>query len=94
MRSARWDREVGTEELHARLSRIEGQVRGIGRMIDQDRSCLEVATQIQAIHAALDQVGLALLARRMWHRLEREPGTAPELVAEVMDPVARLLRRG
>lgn len=94
MRSSRWDREVRPGELHARLDRIERQVRGIGRMIDEDRSCLEVATQIQAIHAALDQVGLALLARHTWHRLELAPNATPDLVAEVMEPVARLLRRG
>lgn len=93
MRSARWYGEVGTEDLRVRLSRIEGQVRGIGRMIDEDRSCIDVATQIQAIHAALDQVGLALLARHMWQRLETEPGIASDMVTEVMDPVARMLRR-
>ena len=45
------------EELLARLSRIEGQVRGVGRMVEEDRYCIDVLTQINAIRAPLDEVG-------------------------------------
>ena len=48
-------------KLTARLNRIEGQVRGISRMVDQDKYCIDVLTQVNAIKAALDQVGLLLL---------------------------------
>jgi DNA-binding FrmR family transcriptional regulator len=48
-------------DLQQRLNRIEGQVRGIRRMIDEDRYCPEVLTQIAAVRAALDRVGLILL---------------------------------
>ncbi len=48
-------------DLQQRLNRIEGQVRGIRRMIDEDRYCPEVLTQIAAVRAALDRVGLMLL---------------------------------
>src|SRR3954468_13763143 len=49
------------DQLIKRLSRIEGQVRGISRMVDDDRYCIDVLTQISAIQAALDKVALGLL---------------------------------
>jgi CsoR family transcriptional regulator, copper-sensing transcriptional repressor len=48
-------------KLTARLNRIEGQVRGVSRMVDEDKYCIDVLTQVNAIKAALDQVGLLLL---------------------------------
>ena len=47
--------------LGKRLSRIEGQVRGIGKMIDDDRYCIDVLTQVSAVQAALDALALELL---------------------------------
>lgn len=49
------------EALLTRLSRIEGQVRGVSRMVDEEAYCIDVLTQINAIKAAIDQVGLLLL---------------------------------
>lgn len=49
------------EQLIARLRRIEGQVRGVQRMIDEDRYCIDVVTQISAIEGALEKVALGLL---------------------------------
>jgi DNA-binding FrmR family transcriptional regulator len=49
------------EALLARLARIQGQVRGVSRMIAEDEYCIDVLTQINAIKAAIDQVGLLLL---------------------------------
>ena len=49
------------DQLQKRLRRIEGQVRGIQRMVDEDRYCIDVLTQISAIQAALDKVALGLL---------------------------------
>lgn len=49
------------EDLKRRLSRIEGQVRGIGRMVDDEKYCVDVLTQVAAIRAALDRVAVAVL---------------------------------
>lgn len=49
------------EALLSRLSRIEGQVRGVKRMVDEETYCIDVLTQINAVKAAIDQVGLLLL---------------------------------
>ena len=49
------------DQLTGRLRRIEGQVRGVERMVDEDRYCIDVLTQIGAIQAALDKVALGLL---------------------------------
>ena len=48
-----------------RLNRIEGQVRGIGRMIDDDRYCVDVLTQVSAVQAALDALALQLLEHHL-----------------------------
>jgi CsoR family transcriptional regulator, copper-sensing transcriptional repressor len=50
------------DQLQKRLRRIEGQVRGVQGMVDEDRYCIDVLTQISAIQAALDKVALGLLA--------------------------------
>lgn len=84
------------EQLHSRLNRIEGQVRGIGRMIDEDRYCIDVITQITAIQAALDKVALGLLDQHTRHCLieGHGDGTTEDMADEVLGAVARLMRRG
>jgi DNA-binding FrmR family transcriptional regulator len=85
----------GKDELLERLARIKGQVAGIERMVDQDRYCIDVLTQISAVHAALDKVGLGLLDG---HARSCVLGAAEsereERTAELMAAVARLMRRG
>ncbi len=54
-------RGAGKETLARRLNRIEGQVRGVARMVDEDRHCIDVLTQVSAIQAALDALALQLL---------------------------------
>ncbi|HEY5929341.1 MAG TPA: metal-sensitive transcriptional regulator [Burkholderiales bacterium] len=51
----------GKEALAKRLNRIEGQVRGLNKMVDEDRYCVDILTQIAAVRAALDAVALQLL---------------------------------
>ena len=51
----------------ARLGRIEGQVRGIARMIEEDRYCIDVMTQIRAVRAALDRVEQETLSDHLQH---------------------------
>jgi CsoR family transcriptional regulator, copper-sensing transcriptional repressor len=51
----------------ARLSRIEGQVRGVSRMVEEDRYCIDVMTQIRAVRAALDKVEQEILNDHLQH---------------------------
>jgi CsoR family transcriptional regulator, copper-sensing transcriptional repressor len=51
----------------ARLSRIEGQVRGISRMVDEDRYCIDILTQIRAVKAALNRVEQEILRDHLKH---------------------------
>jgi DNA-binding FrmR family transcriptional regulator len=82
-------------QLQTRLRRIEGQVRGIQKMVEEDRYCIEVLTQISAIQAALDKVALGLLDG---HARTCVIGADDELQAErtdeLMAAVGRLARRG
>jgi CsoR family transcriptional regulator, copper-sensing transcriptional repressor len=77
------------DALAKRLKRIEGQVRGLQRMIDEERYCIDVLTQIAAVNAALDSVALKVLEDHVAHCV-REGGD--EKVAELVDAVARLVR--
>jgi CsoR family transcriptional regulator, copper-sensing transcriptional repressor len=76
-----------------RLRRIEGQVRGVQRMVEDDRYCIDVLTQISAIQAALDKVALELLDDHA-HHCVMGAGDAAEKTDELMAAVARLMRRG
>lgn len=53
-----------------RLSRIEGQVRGIARMVEEDRYCIDVLTQLQAVRAALAKVETEMLRDHLGHCIE------------------------
>ena len=84
------------DQLSKRLRRIEGQVRGIQKMIDEDRYCIDVLTQISAIQAALDKVALGLLDGHARHCVidGHGEGEPKQLTDELMAAVARLMRRG
>ncbi len=80
-----------------RLSRIEGQVRGIGRMVDEDRYCIDVLTQLSAVRAALRRVEDEVLRDHVAHCVEHAiaSGDAHEQrqkVAELMDVFSRTER--
>ena len=84
------------EQLQKRLARVEGQVRGVSRMVEQDRYCVDVLTQINAVRAALDKVALGLLDGHARHCLLGDGGgpTDPEdQVQELMGAVGRMLSR-
>jgi DNA-binding FrmR family transcriptional regulator len=79
-----------------RLSRIEGQVRGIGRMVDEDDYCVDILTQISAATSALDRVGLKVLDGHV-HGCVREAMVgggkeAEAKTAELLDAVERFAR--
>ena len=84
------------DQLRSRLKRIEGQVRGIQGMVDDDRYCIDVLTQIAAVQAALDKVALGLLDGHAQHCVVggAAGGTAEERTEEMMAAVGRLLHRG
>jgi CsoR family transcriptional regulator, copper-sensing transcriptional repressor len=86
------------EQLNKRLARIEGQVRGVSRMVEDDRYCIDVLTQISAIQAALDKVALGLLDGHARHCLLGEGHGSSDEPAdqadELMSAVGRLMRRG
>lgn len=84
------------DQLRARLARIEGQVRGVSKMVDEDRYCIDVLTQINAVRAALDNVALGLLDGHVRHCLVGGHGgpTEPDAQAEeLMSAVGRMLSR-
>jgi CsoR family transcriptional regulator, copper-sensing transcriptional repressor len=82
-------------QLRTRLRRIEGQVRGVHKMIEEDRYCIDVLTQIAAVQAALDKVALGLLdGHARTCVLAGEPELQDERTTELMSSVGRLLRRG
>jgi DNA-binding FrmR family transcriptional regulator len=83
------------DDLLKRLRRIEGQVGGIQRMVDEDRYCIDVLTQISAVQAALDKVALGLLDDHARHCVVGGPDTKKdERTEELMAAVGRLMRRG
>jgi DNA-binding FrmR family transcriptional regulator len=79
-------------DLLARLHRIEGQIAGIARMVEKDRYCIDVLTQIRAARAALDKVALGLLDDHAQHCvIGAPPGEQGAKTEELMAAVARLL---
>jgi CsoR family transcriptional regulator, copper-sensing transcriptional repressor len=78
-----------------RIKRIEGQVGGIERMVEEERYCIDVLTQINAAQAALDKVALELLDDHTKACvIDAKGAERPERAEELMGAVARLMRRG
>lgn len=78
-----------------RVRRVEGQVRGIEKMVEGDRYCIDVVTQITAVQAALDKVALELLEDHAQHCvIGAEAAEQGERTEELMGAVKRLLRHG
>jgi DNA-binding FrmR family transcriptional regulator len=81
-----------------RLRRIEGQVRGLQRMVDEDKYCIDILTQISAVNSALQSVALGLLEDHLGHCVAQavaEGGDiATDKVREASDAIERLVKRG
>jgi DNA-binding FrmR family transcriptional regulator len=79
-----------------RLRRIEGQVRGLQRMIEEDKYCIDILTQVSAATKALQSVALGLLEEHLAHcvtqALAEGGDTAADKVREASDAIARLVR--
>lgn len=82
------------KELQDRLRRIEGQIRGLHRMVEEDKYCMDIITQLNSATAALRAVGLGLLDEHVRHcvRESIEQGKGDEKVEELMSAVARFAR--
>jgi DNA-binding FrmR family transcriptional regulator len=82
-------------QLVRRLSRIEGQVRGIARMIERDEYCVDILQQTAALRAAVDAVSLLVMEDHIQGcvRTAAERGEADKYVGEVVDVVRRTLGR-
>ena len=82
------------EKVLVGLRRIEGQVRGISRMVEEDRYCIDVLTQVAAIRAALERVSLTLLEDHIDHCLADaiRSGNGTEKGKELAAAVERLVR--
>jgi CsoR family transcriptional regulator, copper-sensing transcriptional repressor len=78
----------------AALRRIEGQVRGVARMIDEDRYCIDVVTQIEAVRAALARVESDLLRQHLGHCVQRAMRSKdPSEQAKVIDELVGVFKR-
>ena len=81
------------DALRKRLARIEGQVRGIAKMVEDDRYCIDVLTQISAVQKAIDAVALGLLDDHVRHCVAGSTGeTQVERMDELMAAVGRLVK--
>jgi DNA-binding FrmR family transcriptional regulator len=81
------------QDLLNRLRRISGQVGGIERMVDDERYCIDILTQVSAIQAALDKVSLALLDDHARHCVVgATEENREEMTEEMMAAVGRLIR--
>ena len=80
------------DQLLKRLARVEGQVRGVSRMVEEERYCIDVLTQIQATEAALDGVALGLLDDHVRSCMKGSAAERSEKTEELMGAAGRLLR--
>lgn len=87
---------INKEDYLKRLARIEGQVRGLQRMITEDKYCIDVLTQVNAVTAALKGVAVGLLDEHVRHCVtaaaEQGDKRADEMVTEATRAIERLIR--
>jgi DNA-binding FrmR family transcriptional regulator len=85
------------DQLLKRLARIEGQVRGISKMVEDDRYCIDILTQLGAVDTALEAVGLKVLEDHVQHCVagaltSGDPKQATEKTAELLQAVQRFAK--
>jgi DNA-binding FrmR family transcriptional regulator len=80
--------------LAARVNRIDGQVRGVGRMIDEDRYCIDILTQVAAIRSALDALAIELLEHHLQGCVQHavKSGEGEPAIAEALSVIRRFAR--
>ena len=79
------------EDLLTRLARAEGQVRGVRRMVEEDRYCIDILTQIEAAQAALNKIALGLVDEHVRSCMRQGKGATEKQVQELMAAVGRLV---
>jgi len=86
--------ESHKSQVKGRLRRIEGQIRGVQKMVDDDRYCIDVLTQVAAVKAALDAVALLLLEDHTEHCVVEaiQAGDGSTKIRELNEAVERLVR--
>ena len=88
--------QADNEAILARLRRIEGQMRGLQRMVDDDAYCIDILTQISAASRALQAVALELLDAHLEHcvrdAIDQGGPDADEKIAEASAAIARLVK--
>jgi CsoR family transcriptional regulator, copper-sensing transcriptional repressor len=89
--------QISKDDYLKRLRRIEGQVRGLQRMIGDDAYCIDVLTQVSAVTRALQSVSLGLLDEHVRHCVRaaaegEDPQRADAMVEEAVTAIARLVR--
>ena len=80
------------DEILARLRRIEGQVRGLQRMVENDEYCIDILTQITAASKALKKVGVGLLDEHIRHCVANETEKGKDMVSEATAAIERLVK--
>ena len=87
---------ISKDDYVRRLRRIEGQVRGLQRMVDEEEYCVDILTQLASVTKALQSVGLGLLDEHFRHCVKEaavgDEAEGDAKVHEAMEAVARLLR--
>jgi CsoR family transcriptional regulator, copper-sensing transcriptional repressor len=85
---------VDKQDLARRVNRIEGQVRGVGNMIEDDRYCIDVLTQVSAVQSALDALALQLLQHHLRHCVQHavKSGDGDHAMAEALAVIRKFAR--
>lgn len=86
--------EITDEELLARLAKIEGQIRGIARMVAEGRYCIDVINQITAARAALAKTAMLVMHRHLNNCVKKAmaEGRGAEITDELVETLARFVR--
>ena len=84
---------MSKDDYLKRLRRIEGQVRGLQRMVDEDTYCIDILTQVSAVTKALQGVAVGLLDEHVRHCVRNaSDGDADEMITEATQAIERLVR--
>ncbi len=86
--------EETKKDVLPRLKKIEGQVRGIGRMVEKEKYCIDIINQVTAAQRALDQVGLKVMERHIKSCVAnaiKSDGASP-IIGELMETIYKFIR--
>ena len=88
------EKKITNEQLMARLSRVEGQVRGISRMVDEGKYCIDIVDQITAARKALEKTALLIIQRHVNSCIKdaMAEGHGEEMTEELVQTLDKFLR--